>query len=118
MSPDAGRPPCRQAAARGAADRELDVTALEPGTHLREAIEVRGPHHGIPVARERVGAELIGHEQDDVGAPSGAGTRVLRRALRGRHPRGFSDRASAHEAEAPSSSRRVHFAPLALIVRI
>jgi len=33
-------------------------------------------------------------------------------------PEGFCDRASAHEAEAPSSSRRVHFAPRALIVRI
>src|SRR5580698_5419923 len=72
MSAHAGGPAGQHAAAGCGTYRELDMAVLKARSASRQPVEVRRPHDGVAVAAERVGAQLIGHEYNDVRPLAGA----------------------------------------------
>ena len=60
------RQPSEEAASRGPADRELGVTVCEPHALPRQPVEMRRLAHKVAIRRQGVGAQLVGHEEDNV----------------------------------------------------
>ena len=60
-------PPGHQARAVGLAHRACDIEAVEGGAARGDGIDVRRAQHRMAVAAQKIGAVLVGDEQQKIG---------------------------------------------------